>query len=787
MLEPQTASAADSGARPNPGWWQRWVMKPQNWWLPLLLVMLTGLGSLLFVGSHTYIDAPPRVDFVTKNGTVKIEEEAIIRGQLLFLRTALMDYGSMFGDGAGRGPDFTADALHRMTYAMVHFYASEQPANDEFTRDAVLARVQVELKENRYDESSQRIFLTDGQAQAVDTLRNHYRQWMRSEVVLVLPGIGKLTDQDFNDLSDFFFWGAWVCVAERPGYDYSYTNNWPFDKEAGNEPPQQVLMWSLFAILGLFLGLGMVLFLHGRFAELAGWKGKSKDSAPVVKARVVQFSPSELQRATYKYFVVAALLFLLQVFAGVVTVHNFLGLNWIFGVNLSELFSLAAARGWHLQLALLWVAACWIGGSIFVMSTVTDQVPSGQVKLVNLMFWLLVIMVAGNLTGVVLGPTGVLGQWWNFLGNQGWEFVEMGKLWQGMLMGILMLWALILWRSLRLVWRRERAWALPNWLLYCVIAVMLLFISGFIATPETNFAIADFWRWAVVHMWVEAFFEVFATILVAYFMYLMGFVSHQGAARVVYIATLLFLGSGLLGLSHNFYWNAKPVATLAVGSVFSTLQVVPLILLTLEAWQFRQLPSQALARAGVPQVERAHSFAQSSAFLFLLGVNFWNFMGAGVLGFLINLPIVNYYEHGTYLTVNHGHAAFMGVYGNLSLATIVFCSRYLISAESWNDTLFKRIFWSLNIGLLLMVLMDLLPVGFHQFATVMEQGFWFARSEEYIQSQAFQILTWARILGGLLFVFGGVLPLVYFMITRGLKLKDSKIDAEDIAAEAEPA
>jgi len=745
-------------------WWQRWVMKPQNWWLPLLLVMLTGLGSLLFVGSHTYSDAPPRVDFVTAAGDVEISGDAIVRGQLVFLSNALMDYGSMFGDGAGRGPDFSADALHRLSDAMVDFYLPDADQQNPYTKDAVVARVQTELKQNGYDEVLDQIVLSDSQVFAVQRLRTHYRNWIRTDVARVLPAVSRLSDNELNDLSDFFFWGAWVCVAKRPGHEYSYTNNWPYDEAAGNVPPKQVLLWSLVAILGLFIGLGAVLFLHGRFAQLVGWKGKSKDAAPVVIADVENFAPSELQRTTYKFFVVAGLLFLLQVFAGVMTAHNFLGLNYLLGVNVSDYFSLAAARGWHLQLALLWVSACWIGGSIFVISTVSKSTPSGQVQLVNLLFWLLVFMVAGNLIGVVLGPLGVLGEWWNFLGNQGWEFVEMGKLWQGLLMLIFILWAVILWRNLRLTWRRERPWALPNWLLYCVIAVSLLFISGFIAQPETNFAIADFWRWAVVHMWVEAFFEVFATILVAYFMYLMGFVSHQGAARVVYIATLLFLGSGFLGLSHNFYWNAKPVATLAVGSVFSTLQVVPLILLTLEAWQFRKLPAEALVRAGVPRVECARSFAQSSAFLFLLGVNFWNFLGAGVFGFLINLPIVNYYEHGTYLTVNHGHAAFMGVYGNLSIATLIFCSRYLINAAAWNDVLFKRIFWSLNLGLVLMLVLDLFPVGFHQFAAVMEHGFWYARAEEYIQGSTFQMLTWARILGGLVFVFGGVIPLVLFLV-----------------------
>ena len=182
----------------------------------------------------------------------------------------------------------------------------------------------------------------------------------------------------------------------------------------------------------------------------------------------------------------------------------------------------------------------------------------------------------------------------------------------------------------------------------------------------------------------------------------------------------------------------------------------PLLLLSLEAWQFRKLPSDG----------NSTDFGQAEAFLFLLAVNFWNFLGAGVFGFLINLPIVNYYEHGTYLTVNHGHAALMGVYGNLSLAALVFCTRYLVRPEAWPTALVRRAFWAINIGLMLMVLLDLLPVGFHQLQVVMEQGYWAARTEQFIQSDAFQWLTWARIVGGLLFVFGGVLPIAWLMLTR---------------------
>ncbi|MGZ4049933.1 MAG: cbb3-type cytochrome c oxidase subunit I, partial [Bacteroidia bacterium] len=275
------------------------------------------------------------------------------------------------------------------------------------------------------------------------------------------------------------------------------------------------------------------------------------------------------------------------------------------------------------------------------------------------------------------------------------------------------------------------------------------------------------WRWMVVHMWAEAFFEVFTTVLIGYFMVLMGLVSKQAAIRVIYLATLLFLGSGLLGISHNFYWNGKPVFTMALGSVFSTLQVIPLILLTLEAWRFSKLP-KLLENGSRVNGDVNKQFGFSEVFLFLLAVNFWNFFGAGVLGFIINLPIANYYEHGTYLTVNHGHAALMGVYGNLALAAILFCCQLLFKADWWKPRVIKTVFWSINIGLLLMVFLDLFPVGILQFKAATEHGLWFARSNSFIDSTSFQTFTWLRIIGGTLFTVGGVIPLVWF-ITRSRK------------------
>ncbi|HJW55442.1 MAG TPA: cbb3-type cytochrome c oxidase subunit I [Burkholderiaceae bacterium] len=747
--------------------WNRLVMNRKNWWFPLLIVMAIGIGSMLYVGSRTYQDAPPIPDFTSASGEAVVPSASILRGQVVFQKYALMDYGSMFGDGAARGPDYTADALHHMAASMQAFYLAlpgQAAVSEELQRAAVQARVQLEMKKSRHDPASNRVTLTPGQVHAYDELVRRYTGMFRGEGPEAMKPTGYITDAgELKDLSSFFFWGAWVCGTERPGASYSYTHNWPYDELAGNRPSSAIVFWSVAAALGLILALGVMLFLYGRYSQIAGWHKSSKNTNATVAVRTDTHLPTAAQRATYKLFAMAMLLFVLQMVAGVLTIHDFLGLTTFFGVDISRFLPITVTRGWHLQLALLWISVCWIGASIFVVSTTSKNEPPGQLGLINLLFALLAVLAGGTLVGVLLGPLGHLGAFWHMFGNQGWEFVELGKAWQALMFIVFVLWAVVIGRAVKPVWRSGDAWILPKWLFYAVASIVVLFLSAFVATPTTNFVIADFWRWAVVHMWAEAFFEVFTTVLLAYFMVMMGFASHAAASRIVYLATLLFLGSGLLGISHNFYWNAKPVATLAIGGIFSTLQVVPLILLTLEAWQFRKLPDHA------PQQNRgtlAASFNHEETFLFLLGVNFWNFLGAGVFGFIINLPIVNYYEHSTYLTVNHGHAALMGVYGNLALAAILFCSRYLIAAESWDRRLLRRAFWSINIGLALMIVIDLFPVGVQQFSIVLEQGLWAARSQAFIQGVYFQALTWARILGGALFVLGGVLPVAWFIFSR---------------------
>lgn len=730
------------------------------WRWILLVVMAVGFTTVAYMGVRTYQDAPPIPDFAGPQGAVLASKADVLAGQAVFQRYALMNYGSMFGDGANRGPDFTADALHTVALAMRAHYEREAGAEADIDdRSAIAARVQREIKANTYDASKNRVTLSAGQVAAYRALEGHYAAFFGKGPGTFQPA-GYLKDPaEIRQLTAFFFWGAWVCGAERPGGTASYTHNWPYDEDAGNRPSAPVLLWSILGVLGLALGIGLVLFAHGKLEASKAADDSPRNASVLTVEKLRGFVATPGQRAAYQFFVAAASLFGLQVLAGVLTVHDFIGFTHFFGVDLAEIFPITVTRSWHLQWAILWIVACWIGASIFVLPMISGHEPAGQGRWTNGLFGLFVFLTAGSAVGIYMGPKGLLDGLWHLLGNQGWEYVELGKLWQVLLFGALALWCFIVFRGIRPGLRRFDPASLPTWLSYTILTVLVLFLAGFVATPETNFVIADFWRWMVVHMWVEAFLEVFTTAIVACFMVLMGLTSVHTATRVVFIGSVLFLGSGIIGISHNFYWNAKSVETLALGSIFSTLQVVPLFLLALEAWKTRRLPIEATDG-------QVGTFGQSAAFLFLLGVNFWNCYGAGVLGLMLNLPIINYYEHGTYLTVNHGHAALMGVYGNLSIAAMLFCARYVVPLDRWSERATRVIFWSLNLGLMLMVVLDLFPLGVLQFQDVLEHGLWHARSLAFVEGPEFQQLTWLRAIGGYVFVFGGVVPLWWFVASR---------------------
>ncbi len=803
----------------------KWVDQRKNWWKVFVLIFAISVFVVGRIGYQSYSYAPPEnVSFVTEDGSVLFGPEDINGGKQVFLDKVLMDYGSFLGDGGMRGPDFTAEALNLTARYMNEYYLNQDEdmkAIPEASRESFVKNyVRDELKKNRYDadyyaqsqastEGSQvggAVVLSPAQVFAFTQVKEYYRQKFGEGGDLV--GDEKFEPSNYitnpkkvEQLSAFFYWGGWICAAQRPDpnqpgefYAYSYTHNWPYDPLAGNLPHGGLVLWSVIGTIVVIFTIGLLFYFYGKMDREAMLDQEADRLPPFATNDVVdRFKPTPTQRAMYKFFAVACVLFLIQVLAGFITIGDFVGFFSRFGLpELNELIPTTVSRAWHTQISVLWIAVCWFAATIWVLPLICRPEPKGQLQWINGLFAMLVFVAVGGALGIQLNVKGHLGEgdtassqalmFW--IGSSGWEFLQLAMLYHIVLYLAFVVWLIIIVRGLWPALIQRQSWSLPNWMVYAIVGIIFMFTASFMVPVSSNFAVADFWRWCTVHMWVEAFFELFTTIIVAYFLYLMGFVSHRVAARVVYLGAVLFLGSGLIGISHNFYFNGKSMETIALGAAFSSLQIAPLVLLTIEAWRFRHMPQSTLYQLEKQGGAKA-TFGLGTAFLFLVGVNFWNFMGAGVMGFSLNLPIVNYYQHGTYLTVNHAHAALFGVYGNLAIAAMLFCGRWNIGPTRWSPRLLTMSFWAMNIGIVLMVVLDLFPVGVHQLMVAMsEQGYAFSRSNAYLHGEVFQTYTWLRAPGALLFFFFGVLPLTYFMVSRWFMLKPAQTREEQFVVPA---
>jgi nitric oxide reductase subunit B len=744
------------------------ILINKKYWMGLFLIVAAiSISGLIYLGRATYTGAPPDANFISSSGKTVLSRQLVSRGEEVFHLRGLMSYGSFWGDGAERGPDFTADALHRTVVAMRTFYENElkkERAVTPYDKEAIAARVRLEVHNNTWDEKSGTITLNDAQIFAFDEVHKHYTSMFMDPNYPELFQTGYITDpENIRALSAFFFWGGWVSAANRPGENYSYTHNWPYDPDAGNHPTSATYIWSFLSIFALFLGIGAVLYVYGQMKVLGG-EPFVENGTSLTTSDLENEYVRPTQRATYKFFALAMILFGLQVLAGIISATDFIR---PFGIFLGDIIPFTVARSYHALFQIFWFFMCWVGYTIFFLPRLS-KVPSGQKFLINLLFLLCVITGGGALVGIYLGQTGALGTgemaYW--FGSQGWEFMELGRAFQFVLLVAFALWIYIIYRGVKTWLTKRNMWSVPAWLLYGSGIMVGFLFFGILVSPETNFAIADYWRWMVVHMWVEVTFEVFTTVIVGYMLVQMGLVTRLMAERIIFLAVMLFLITATIGISHNFYWIAKPTGIIALGSVFSTLQVLPLLLLTLDAWRMRQEGD----RAEEHRAQGKQMFVMEGVWMFILAVNFWNIFGAGVFGSLINLPIVNYFEHATYMTGNHAHAAMFGVKGNIALAGMLFCCQHLFHKNSWNPKLVRTSFWSLNIGIAMMMFLDLFPVGVYQMVIVLQEGLWYARSSEIVMGTVWKTLTYFRMIGGGVFVLGGLLPLIWFILSRGMRL-----------------
>ncbi|MCC7527337.1 MAG: cbb3-type cytochrome c oxidase subunit I, partial [Candidatus Melainabacteria bacterium] len=688
-----------------------------KWKLSVLFVLIAGFSTLIFMGHETSTQAPPIPQRVLdESGKILFSGQDILAGQGVFQKYGLMDVGSVFGHGAYNGPDFSAEYLHREAEVSLDRMAQKRFAKnyDQLSiseQGDLKGGLTVELKKNRYDAQNKSLTLTENQIASYFENVKHFDTEFGIGGKLPLPVDYIKDPTERLELSRFFAWSAWACSTNRPGKEYTYTNNWPPEELVGNRPNIEIFFWSAMSLIMLVGGIGLTQFLLSAFPGL-GW---APDGGGL-KDNVKTFQPFRSQTSIYPYFIVVVLLFLFQTIFGVVTAHYVVEAGGFFGFDIRNILPYSITRSWHLQLSIFWIATAWLAAGMFMAPMLSRHEPNGQHWLVKVLFVAILIVAVGSITGEWLGIKNMLGNVWFWFGHQGWEYLELGRVWQILLTIGMVLWAVIVFRSIKPLIKGQEKGSLPYMLLYGVMAIPLFFSFGLMYHPGTNFAVADFWRWWVVHLWVEGIFELYTTIIVAYFFCSLGMVSEKSALSVIYIDILLYLGSGIIGIGHHYYWTAQPAINMALGSMFSALEVVPLTLLTMEAWKFVDLA----------KVEGSiKNFSHYWAMMFLIAVGFWNFLGAGVFGFLINTPIVSYYEHATYLTSNHGHAALMGVYGMLAVAAVLFCTRYLMANDAWNNRLCGISFWCLNVGLMLMLILNIFPAGIIQMIASYNHGFWF--------------------------------------------------------------
>lgn len=751
-------------------------MSQKNLWIALSAVIIFSFAVLLYYGKQIYQKAPPiPVNVVNSSGKVLFTGQDIKDGQNIWQSMGGQEVGTIWGHGAYVAPDWTADYLHREAQFLLNKWSQEDhgvefesllPDEKAFME----SRLQRFLRENTYDEKTGNLVIHNERYEAFLFLNEYYSgifmdnpefDELRASYAIAKNSIK--SEDRMNKMSTFFFWASWACVTNRPGENITYTHNWPPDEQIGNVPTSDLILWTGFSIIMLLVGIGIMIFVQARSRE--------EEILRPVEDPLMNQTITPSMWAVKKYFWIVNLLILAQVLLGVITAHYSVEGDGFYGIDIASFIPYSITRTWHIQLAIFWIATSWLATGLYIAPSLSGRDPKHQKIGVNVLFVALLIVVAGSLIGQWFGVMQRLDLVNNFwFGHQGYEYVDLGRFWQLLLVVGLFLWLALMVRPILPIIRKKTSEKslLILFLISCA-AIALFYAAGLMWGRTTNLAVAEYWRWWVVHLWVEGFFEVFATVVAAFLFVRLGLLGIKSATNNVLFATVIFLSGGILGTFHHLYFTGTPTAVMAVGATFSALEVVPLVIIGFEAYHNYRL-------------SKATEWLEDYKWpiYFLLSVAFWNFLGAGIFGFIINPPIALYYMQGLNTTPVHGHAALFGVYGMLGIGLILFVLRSMYRKHKWNDKLISFTFWTLNIGLLLMVVLSLLPVGLMQTVASVKEGMWWARSAEFMQQPLLNVFKWLRTIGDTIFAIGSIaLFLFVYQLTIMKKRKPTEKELDD--------
>ena len=725
-------------------------MSYRKLWIAFLLVIVVSFAVLGGVGIHILHSAPPiPAMVVTTDGQVLFSGSTIQDGQNVWQSIGGQEIGTIWGHGSYVAPDWTADWLHRECVFILDTWAKETGAPNYSSlpleqQAALRERLRLTMRQNTYDPATGNVTVDPVRGAAFVALNRYYADvFGNGRNAYAIPK-GALSDPDQQrEMATFFWWTAWAASTNRPGTDVSYTQNWPHEPLIGNQPTGSAVVWSVVSFVLLLAGVGgMVWYFASQPRNVAEELLPERDP-------LLGLQPTPSQRATLKYFFVVAALWVVQVGLGAITAHYGVEGSGFYGIPLDRWLPYAVTRTWHLQIGIFWIATSWLATGLYVAPAVSGVEPKGQRLGVNALFGALLLVVVGSLAGEWMSIQHKLGNLWFWFGTQGYEYVDLGRFWQILLFVGLLFWLWLMWRGLKpALARRDNSHALLTMFVISSIAIPLFYAAGLMYGQRSNLVTAEYWRWWVVHLWVEGFFEVFATVVIAFLLTRLKLLSVQTATRGVLFSTVVFLSGGIIGTFHHLYFAGTPDVVLGLGAVFSALEVVPLVLIGFEAWE-----NIRLARAREQHIWLA---AYKWPIYFFVAVAFWNFVGAGLFGFLINPPIALYYMQGLNTTPVHGHTALFGVYGMLGLGLMLFCLRALRPGKAWKNAPLAFSFWTINLGLAAMVLISMLPIGLMQAWASVEYGTWYARSAEFMQTSLMNHLRWSRMFGDSLFAIGAL-------------------------------
>jgi len=719
-------------------------------WIALSLVLIFSFAVLGGVGLKILRSAPPiPSQVVTSEGKVLFDGDTIQNGQNVWQSIGGQEIGTVWGHGSYVAPDWSADWLHREVMFILDCWAAQAGATSYAglgpeQQAALQARLQLMIRRNTYDPSTRRITVDPVQAAAFEELNRHYTDvFVNGRNEYAIPRDALNDPEKAREMSAFFWWTAWAASTDRPGTNVSYTQNWPHEALIGNQPTGSAIVWSVISFVLLLAGIGGMVWYFASQPRVV-----SEELLPE-RDPLLGLEPTPSQRATLKYFFVVTALWVVQVGLGAITAHYGVEGSGFYGIPLDRWLPYSVTRTWHLQIGIFWIATSWLATGLYVAPAVSRFEPKGQHLGVNALFGALLLVVVGSLAGEWMSIEHKLGNLWFWFGTQGYEYVDLGRFWQILLFVGLLFWLWLMWRGLKpALAKRDSNHALLLMFIISSIAIPLFYAAGLMYGQRSNLLTTEYWRWWVVHLWVEGFFEVFATVVIAFLLTRLKLLSIQTATRGVLFSTVVFLSGGIIGTFHHLYFAGTPNLVLALGAVFSALEVVPLVLIGFEAWE-----NIRLARSREQHVWLA---AYKWPIYFFVAVAFWNFVGAGLFGFLINPPIALYYMQGLNTTPVHGHTALFGVYGMLGLGLMLFCLRALQPGRAWKNAPLSVAFWTINVGLAAMVLISLLPIGLMQAWASVEYGTWYARSAEFMQTPLMNHLRWLRVIGDSIFAVGAL-------------------------------